>query len=79
MKTHKRAAAYKAILSSRSERDKAPTVIDVIVEGGVIQDIIGIPKGVTVRTIDYDIEGSDPDRLSPSPCGDGECILGEWK
>ncbi len=35
--------------------------ITVIVEGGMIQDVIGIPKGVRVEVHDYDTEGGDPD------------------
>lgn len=33
--------------------------IIIIVEGGVIQDIQGIPAGVEVEVIDFDAEGAE--------------------
>ncbi len=53
-------------------------IIDVIVEGGVIQDVLNVPKGITVRVIDYDIDGADPEHLSPSPYDDNEAIISEY-
>ena len=35
-----------------------PVTIDVIVSGGAVQNILGIPEGTTVRLIDYDVDGS---------------------
>lgn len=44
--------------------------ITVIMEGGLIQDIIGIPAGITIRVHDYDVEGVDTEDLKTN--GDGE-------
>jgi len=36
--------------------------IIVVMEGGCVQTIIGIPEGVEVAVRDYDVEGIDLDR-----------------
>jgi len=45
-----------------------------VVDGGVIQDIIGIPTGVEVEVRDFDTDGfnaeDEPDRLKATPEGD---------
>ena len=33
------------------------TPVTVIVSGGVVQDILHIPEGITIRLQDYDVEG----------------------
>lgn len=33
--------------------------IVIVVEGGVVQEIYGIPQDVVVRVKDYDVEGQD--------------------
>ncbi len=33
--------------------------ITIIVSGGVVQDVKNVPVGVTVKVIDYDVNGSD--------------------
>ena len=33
--------------------------ITVVVRGGVVADVSGIPKGVEVKIVDYDIDGSE--------------------
>jgi len=38
-----------------------PKTILVVMEGGVIQDIVGVPRGMRVVVRDYDVEGVDPD------------------
>lgn len=35
--------------------------IVITVEGGVIQDIDGIPSDVDIIVMDYDVEGADPE------------------
>lgn len=49
----------------------------IIVEGGVIQEICGIPPDVVVRVKDYDVDGCDPARLKQDR--DGERFFeGVW-
>ncbi len=50
--------------------------ITVTVDGGLIQDIDGIPPGVAVEVRDYDLEGNDTDVLADN---DGnEYFRGLW-
>ncbi len=60
----------------RSEKTAIRT-IDVIVEGGVIQEILHIPSGIKVRVIDFDIEGSSETQPSPYD-SEHECLLSTW-
>jgi hypothetical protein len=38
--------------------------IIITMEGGLVQDVTGIPRGVRVRIVDFDIEGADPEELT---------------
>lgn len=44
-----------------TKHEAVPTGIDapvtVIVSGGVVQDILHIPEGMTIRVQDYDVDG----------------------
>ncbi len=56
------------------------STIDVVVQGGTIQKILGIPKGIEIRVIDYDTGGTPSDELSISPLDHEEfCLLQTWK
>ena len=35
--------------------------IIIIVEGGIVQNVIGIPKGATIEVHDYDTDGATPE------------------
>ncbi len=53
--------------------------IDIIIEGGVVQEVLNIPKGMSVRVIDYDTEGGDGEDLSVSPYDEkNKCYITEW-
>jgi hypothetical protein len=45
--------------------------IYVTVEGGLVQHVAGVPDGIEVVVIDYDVEVKGADRLDVSPL-DGE-------
>ena len=42
----------------------------VTMEGGLIQEIDGIPADVVIVVRDYDVEGVEPDRLGKDGRGD---------
>lgn len=46
-------------LGQASEGVDGPREIIVTVDGGVVQDIQGIPPGIVVEVRDYDCEGTD--------------------
>ena len=52
--------------------------IFVIIEAGVVHEIINLPANISVTVIDYDIESVDDQRLQISPV-DGElCVINKW-
>jgi len=42
-------------------------IITITVYGGLVQDVEGVPAGVTVQIIDYDNQGPDTDHAG-KPC-----------
>ena len=58
--------------------DQSSSVITVTVKGGVVQEIDGIPAGVTIRVLDLDTEGADEKSLTVLPNGSKACAS-EWR
>jgi hypothetical protein len=55
-----------------------PVEIFVIMEGGVVHEIVDLPDHINVTVIDYDTDGVEKDRLEISPV-DGElCVITKW-
>jgi hypothetical protein len=53
-------------------------IITITVEGGVVQSVEGIPRGVTVRVLDFDTDGADDDSLTALPNGE-KASVSEWQ
>ena len=52
--------------------------IFVVMEGGVVHEIVNLPPNINVTVIDYDTEGVEKERLEISPV-DGElCVINKW-
>jgi hypothetical protein len=52
--------------------------IFVIMEGGLVREIVNLPPNINVTVIDYDTEGADKEDLQISPV-DGElCVISTW-
>ncbi len=51
--------------------------IKITVEGGVIQNITGIPEGIAIAVFDYDTEGNDLETLRQDEDGE-DCIISLW-
>jgi hypothetical protein len=52
--------------------------IFVILDGGLVQEIVNLPDNINVTVIDYDTEGADKEDLQISPV-DGElCFISKW-
>ena len=52
--------------------------IFVVIEGGVVHEIVNLPPNINVTVIDYDTEGVEKERLEISPV-DGElCVINRW-
>jgi hypothetical protein len=52
--------------------------IEIVVRGGVVQEVSNIPEGVCVLVRDYDIEGVPTEKLDTDVNGD-RCIESHWK
>jgi len=52
--------------------------IFLVIEGGVVHEIVDRPDNINVTVIDYDTEGVEKERLEISPV-DGElCVISKW-
>ena len=52
--------------------------IFVILEGGLVREIVNLPPNINVTVLDYDTEGADKEDLHISPV-DGElCLIDKW-
>jgi hypothetical protein len=52
--------------------------IFVILDGGLVHEIINLPPNISVTILDYDTEGVENERLEISPV-DGElCVINKW-
>ena len=57
---------------------QSPREIFVIMEGGVVHEIVNLPDHLNVTVLDYDTEGVEDERLEISPV-DGEfCVINKW-
>jgi len=55
-----------------------PVDIFVVMEGGVVHEIVNLPPNINVTVLDYDTEGVEKERLEISPV-DGElCVINKW-
>jgi hypothetical protein len=70
-----------AVLSVKKrliEKVQKPIEIFVVMEGGVVHEIVDLPDHIHVTLIDYDTEGVEKERLEISPV-DGElCVITKW-
>src|SRR5205085_2212545 len=44
-----------------------PKEVYVVLEGGLVREVIGAPESAVITIIDYDIEGADPCEVKVSP------------
>jgi len=52
--------------------------IFVVMEGGVVHEIVDLPPNINVTVIDYDTEGVEKERLEISPVDGGLCVITKW-
>ena len=79
MRQLKRLAKLVAAVRKRLVEKVTPEQeIFVIMEGGLIHEIVNLPPNLIVTVIDYDTEGVEKERLEISPV-DGElCVINKW-
>ena len=56
-------------------RPGRPGQLCVVVEGGLVTDVVGISSGLEVLVLDYDVEGADEAELDASPLDGKPCHL----
>ena len=57
-------------MKAKRKRAKGRRVVEVIVQGGMVANVKGLPKGMELRIMDYDIEGVDEEALKKDKDGD---------
>jgi len=55
-----------------------PLEIFVVMEGGVVHEIVNLPPYINVTVIDYDTEGVEEERLEISPVDGDACVINKW-
>lgn len=52
--------------------------IFVVLQGGLVQEVVDCPSNIHVTVVDYDTEGVDDERLEKSPLSDLPCCLNRF-
>ena len=52
--------------------------IQIVVEGGVVHEVLHLPPGVNLTIIDCDVEGVAAERIEPSPIDDQPSVLSHY-
>ena len=53
--------------------------IMIIVSGGLVQDVQGIPEGIRVKVLDYDNDGIDKSHPCAKKINDEWAFVGVWE
>jgi hypothetical protein len=54
------------------------TEIFILIEGGVVHEVVGLPPNINLTVIDYDTEGVEKERLEISPVDGKLCVTNQW-
>ena len=72
------ADAVLTVKKSLVEKVTKSTEIFLIMEGGVIHEIVDLPDNINVTVLDYDTEGVEKERLEISPVDGEVCVITKW-
>jgi hypothetical protein len=72
------ADAVLAVKKSLVEKVTKSTEISVVMEGGVVHEIVNLPPNINVAVLDYDTEGVEKERLEISPVDEELCVISKW-
>jgi hypothetical protein len=53
--------------------------IFIVIEGGVVHEVVNLPPNIHVTIIDYDTEGVEKERLEISPVDGEVCVINKWR
>jgi hypothetical protein len=63
---------------SRRTDMKTKHEIYVVVEGGIVREVVGLPPKTQVTVLDYDIECHEEQSLQVSPLDGEPCIINKF-
>lgn len=72
------ADAVLAVKKCLVEKVAKPIEIFVVMDGGVIHEIVDLPDNINVTVLDYDTEGVEKERLEISPVDGEVCVITKW-
>ena len=72
------ADAVLVVKKSLVEKVAKPIKIFVIMDGGLIHEIVDLPDNINVTVLDYDTEGVEKERLEISPVDGKLCVINKW-
>ena len=72
------ADAVLVVKKSLVEKVAKPIEIFVIMDGGLIHEIVDLPDNINVTVLDYDTEGVEKERLEISPVDGKLCVINKW-
>lgn len=79
MKTENSGAVLTANTTLADEVSECrPKEIFILIEGGVVHEVVNLPPNIQVVVIDYDTEGVEKERLEISPVDGEVCVINRW-
>jgi hypothetical protein len=64
--------------SAANQNPPEQTEIFIIMQGGVVHEIVNLPPNINVTVIDYDIEEVAQEQMSISPLEGELCVINKW-
>jgi hypothetical protein len=65
----------KAVLVEKVTETVKPMDVYVVLEGGLVREVRGVPENVNITIVDYDIEGAHPEEIQISPLDGEACCI----
>jgi hypothetical protein len=53
--------------------------IFVVVQQGIVREVVGLPANTQVTVLDYDIEGADLTEIKISPVDGEACLINQFQ
>jgi hypothetical protein len=66
------------VKSKLVEKVTKVTEIFLVIEGGVVHEVVNLPTNLTVTVIDYDVDGVERERRQISPLDGEVCVITKW-
>lgn len=60
------------------ERLQPRNEVVILVEGGVVHEVVNLPANTNLTIIDYDVDGVEQERIQASPVDGEPCVINKW-